>query len=440
MKLTRYLYNHTEVKQCLLLSILRHNSNDTLFWLCELFYSGLEDEIFELLNNIYTKMYIHYEFLKDYVKIFKKKIKSKIITTRLCAYASFAVTMCFQNYNLVTFVKEYFKMDCIQETNRSDEFENKIITIDKEKLQEYKDITKEKHCYNILKKGCKLPIVNEYNILFNTKTKEDYSVTLENIRLHWLYYCIETPVWKNRIMEYNGTYDPNNKEVTFEDEDKLQEFHTKYGYEPDEQPLDIIEKLIGKEHIEYKTLTDFCQEFHLKEHVQNSIKLYSKDNIEKKYFVVKALELLKDWFNTTSNKNNFTEITPDNKLILARCSQMYSNFPITKIKKTISWNVDWDVMDNLLYIQWQSQFNGIDKKTAKQLKDLENPLAFIDLVIIKENKILFGIDVVCNNETISKEKINSLKKNGLTNYYKIHAEWVLNNTKRPDSIIVEKIL
>ena len=49
----------------------------------------------------------------------------------------------------------------------------------------------------------------------------------------WLYYCAETPVWASRIREGGGKV--LDKRVEFENDDLLEEFYEKWGFEPDEQ-------------------------------------------------------------------------------------------------------------------------------------------------------------------------------------------------------------
>ena len=55
--LTRYLYNKTEVKQCLFLSLLEHNMDEALFWGYELYYSWFEEEAFEFITLILNTIY-----------------------------------------------------------------------------------------------------------------------------------------------------------------------------------------------------------------------------------------------------------------------------------------------------------------------------------------------------------------------------------------------
>lgn len=77
----------------------------------------------------------------------------------------------------------------------------------------------------------------------------------------WEYYASLNPIWKKRCNDYNASFKDNT--IIFPDDDKLEDFYEKYGYEPDEQPknirkralieikrvnnMDLYEYLFGKE-------------------------------------------------------------------------------------------------------------------------------------------------------------------------------------------------
>jgi hypothetical protein len=54
---TRYLYEKEEVEIALLLSLLYKKEKETLFWVYELYYSGFEQELWNLLWNIFIEFY-----------------------------------------------------------------------------------------------------------------------------------------------------------------------------------------------------------------------------------------------------------------------------------------------------------------------------------------------------------------------------------------------
>ena len=63
---------------------------------------------------------------------------------------------------------------------------------------------------------------------------------------HWEYYANFCPLWAERFNKYNITIDDELAKITFNDEDHLEDFYSKYGYEPDEQSNETESKRIIK--------------------------------------------------------------------------------------------------------------------------------------------------------------------------------------------------
>ena len=63
---------------------------------------------------------------------------------------------------------------------------------------------------------------------------------------HWEYFAYKSPIWKKRFDKYNINIDDEKQTVEFKNEDELEEFYENYGYDPDEQKLDVQEKSIKK--------------------------------------------------------------------------------------------------------------------------------------------------------------------------------------------------
>ena len=59
----------------------------------------------------------------------------------------------------------------------------------------------------------------------------------EAYRNNWLYYVLKTPCWSDRLEHVD--VDDDEKEVTFRTDEEHEAFYEEFGYEPDEQPLDI---------------------------------------------------------------------------------------------------------------------------------------------------------------------------------------------------------
>jgi hypothetical protein len=60
---------------------------------------------------------------------------------------------------------------------------------------------------------------------------------------NWLYYCYNTPIWKERITMHKGTVNHELKTITF-DEENMESFCEKYDYEPDSNMF-LIKFIVG---------------------------------------------------------------------------------------------------------------------------------------------------------------------------------------------------
>jgi hypothetical protein len=98
--------------------------------------------------------------------------------------------------------------------------------------------------YKILSLGCLYPI-DKYNYLSLFSISRNYQKNPLNIyHYSWLYYSSFTPIWSKRILEYNGIINHESKTITFENYDDEENFYDNYGYEPDEQKIEIQHKNI----------------------------------------------------------------------------------------------------------------------------------------------------------------------------------------------------
>tara|TARA_B100000035_G_C21035688_1_gene570800 strand:+ start:3491 stop:4600 length:1110 start_codon:yes stop_codon:yes gene_type:complete len=59
---------------------------------------------------------------------------------------------------------------------------------------------------------------------------------------NWEYYAYKSPLWKNRFSKYKIKLNHEKQLIDFDDDDELEEFYFRYGYEPDEQKQEIQDK------------------------------------------------------------------------------------------------------------------------------------------------------------------------------------------------------
>jgi hypothetical protein len=121
------------------------------------------------------------------------------------------------------------------------------VTVEPEDVVMYETIITNKinyQPYKILSLGCIYPI-DKYNYLSLFSISRNYQKNPLNIyHYSWLYYSSFTPVWSKRILECNGIINHELKTVSFENYEDEEKFYDNYGYEPDEQKIEVQHKNI----------------------------------------------------------------------------------------------------------------------------------------------------------------------------------------------------
>ena len=127
---------------------------------------------------------------------------------------------------------------------------NFYITISPEEIVQYEtiDAHNDLRAYRILKTACICGIDDLKHLsLFKLERDKLNKLGVKLVDLYndkWLYQASFSPLWFERIKSHRGYVDYINQKVEFVDEDQQQSFYTKYGYEPDEQPINVKEKSI----------------------------------------------------------------------------------------------------------------------------------------------------------------------------------------------------
>jgi hypothetical protein len=127
---------------------------------------------------------------------------------------------------------------------------NFYITISPEEIVQYEtiDANKDLRAYRILQTACICGIDDLKHLsLFKLERDKLSKIGVKLVDLYndkWLYQASFSPLWFDRIKRHRGYVDYTKQTVEFVDEDLQQSFFTKYGYEPDEQPINIKEKSI----------------------------------------------------------------------------------------------------------------------------------------------------------------------------------------------------
>jgi len=120
------------------------------------------------------------------------------------------------------------------------------IAVEPEDIIHYDTIhgNRELKAYNILKHVymCGINDTNHLSLFKLTRTKYDLKDAYLN---NWEYHASFSPLWSQRIQWFGGYPDYNIQKIVFTDEELVQKFYRLYGYEPDEQKLEVQEKSVG---------------------------------------------------------------------------------------------------------------------------------------------------------------------------------------------------
>lgn len=250
---TRYLYTKIDVKQSLLLALLEHQTDEAMFWAYELYYSGFQQDCFDYVSNIYEEIY---SFDNPGLRIpFQKLIRSWNLDQSLdWNLGTIVMTLASRNYTLNYFLKSYFDMDCVNQ--QKTECQNNLIIYLKEKnIEKYKTVVVDRP-WMYLRTACKYAIRKEANDIFKY-----VNVSKSDFIDHWLYYCRETPFWIEKIMECDGEIDDDKREICFPNEDLEEKFFDNWSAETDEQPIEIVERCIGKSNVIQLSLIEFAKKY-----------------------------------------------------------------------------------------------------------------------------------------------------------------------------------
>lgn len=317
MILTRYLYEKSYIDYSLLLALLNRDSNEALFWIYELYFSGFKKYAFSLVWKYYYMLYSPFfvcleRFLQkktlewlnnkdDYTIIGTLVINLATREPCIDTYLMMLNTLEYptsikvwidklslnDNYNdvLEEFVGYYnynnyksLKSFCITQKTSTIEFLDKniikygyisrilsgIFLMDENNRFDKKIfiVLKEKDCkiYKnkpfIKLKSWKIP---ENECIYRIQIPYNKQSLPLDIYQDWINNVYDTPIWKKRIEKYCG-YIFNNK-IIFDNEDDEENFYNMYNFEPDEQTINILHKWYGEK--KFNSLNEIYQKFSL---------------------------------------------------------------------------------------------------------------------------------------------------------------------------------
>lgn len=217
---TRYLYVYKEVEQSFIESIAEKNANEALFWGYEMYDSGFEEETINLVMKIQKDHYSNFPNLGAFLLKQLNKYNDDIMP-----YADARVIFGIMVYNLA---------------NRRDKDRKFYVLLKDDDIQKYNQIetSEEMPPYKVLKTAAKYQIRP-------TNRQISKAELLDIYHDKWLYYAAYCPLWKARLDLYNGTKNHITKHIDFDSDENLEAFFEEYGYEPDEQTIDVQKQSVG---------------------------------------------------------------------------------------------------------------------------------------------------------------------------------------------------
>jgi hypothetical protein len=245
---TRYLYLIDDVKSSLMLSILDRQREEALYWAYELYFSGIEEETFCLLQNMASTKYNAKcaRFVDKQTELWQNNRDHYWILGTIVWY------LCERPFAIEGFVKEYCKepdliakISAAAPTKQSRNISPHITVILEEKdVMKYVNLETTTPRYLLMHPALIKYRVRNYcaSIFENDHAEIERETLLRLYREHWMYFACTSPLWWKRIRKHGGKMDDANEKVVFDENDpRTDAFYEKYYYDTDEQPAHILE-------------------------------------------------------------------------------------------------------------------------------------------------------------------------------------------------------
>ena len=297
---TRYLYHKTDVENALILSLLFPSPNylknrgdlfrgtsqceSAFFWAYELYYSGFVQQLITLFWRIYYDFYaVKYAFLERYFQRYlqeerlKKypKIVGFVIRNFLYNRPTLDVFLAIRNSNadanapqMAASLKNHPNVNIVgiqrliyraqMVYNQSTAQPATLLLKGFDNVTAYETV-EDVPPYRVLSIGRQGDLRQHarYMGIFGAATAAPSD--------NWLFECLLTPFWRERITAYGGSFNLLHGRVDWETDEDMENFHDEYGYEPDEQSADTQ----ARAHIEHAAavcnIDDFIRDFYAQE-------------------------------------------------------------------------------------------------------------------------------------------------------------------------------
>jgi hypothetical protein len=219
IQFTRYLYEKSQVELCLEWSMWDGVRDEALFWAYELYHSGFQAEVWDLVKSLYAWFYA--ETSPKFGAVIEKTWVEWKQTGDACSLGTIVGTLAAWRAESIQAGKRKFIIICREDRHQT-------APIDGPK-------------YRYLEKVSKYSIQDRMNGVLGEGESDIDAADLREAYLggDWLYYCRNTPIWAERIAKYGGICREDAKTVAFKSDDDLEAFYEAWGFEPDEQSREM---------------------------------------------------------------------------------------------------------------------------------------------------------------------------------------------------------
>lgn len=241
VQFTRYLFEKTWVEYSVEQSILLKQKEDVLFWIYELYWSGFVEDTWNLLQEIQCRHFssIYPAYSQTITEKRRLTFDSLEKDAAANAIGSIAITLCLRRlpnkyaFRLTPDVANLYKNAVADAV--ADASPHALFRSVHARLTHPIHIPEPLIQATILnmKTADKMEEEESYVSIIPTPSE------VRDIYLHrdWLYYCLSTPIWVERLSAYSISVD--NQSVQFDNEDDMESFTESYGYYPEEHPPQI---------------------------------------------------------------------------------------------------------------------------------------------------------------------------------------------------------
>ena len=252
---TRYLYSKEDVFHSLFISVLDKKPEEALFWGYELYFSGFQHDVIEYVMRIFRELSFHVShcFVRKINELYQQWMVDNNLHHIL---ATMLWNLSINPYNISQFVLAYFEISL---SNKHVGSPSKLfIRFSDSDISKYKNLIHDSP-YRLFRTATIYPAHKHISVLFLT-TDIDFRQQYIN---NWLYHASFSPLWRERIQDFHGIIDHVSQNVVFPDDDCFDNFYSLYGYDTEEQPLEVQRKSLGIGNETQMTIQDFIEKYTL---------------------------------------------------------------------------------------------------------------------------------------------------------------------------------